>query len=152
MKKQGKSKGAINAFKTYHKDTTNSITTKIQAYIPNGLKSFTIDLGSHWVYTGTDSGLDALKALDKLLGRKVGTYVTNSLWDFIIIDMDYPDTAFNSGSSFVQIQITAARRVQVTDYDAVAQPLLDLRDYVVGLIGDEFEFSDKKIKRKVNFS
>jgi hypothetical protein len=147
MKRQGKPKGQTTVFKTHHKDTIDGISTKITSYIPNGLKSFTIELSAHWEYNGTESGLDALRELDKRLGKKLETYGVTSIWDYIIIDCDYPETPFRGASSFVEIQITTARRVQVTDYDVVAQPLLDLRDYVVSLIDEEFIFNEKKVKK-----
>ena len=146
--KMEKRKKGVDVFKTHQKDVTNGITTKIQSYVPNGYRSFTIDITSHVSYNGTDNGMERLVALNKLLGLKVETYSSKSIWDFIIIDMDYPDTAFRSGSSFVHIQITAARRIQVLDYNAVVDELIDLRDYVVGFINkEEFTFSETKRKK-----
>jgi hypothetical protein len=150
MKKKGG--GAVTVFKKQHKDVTNNISTLITSYIPNGLKSFSMELKSHWSYNGDGDGYEALGRLDRMLQKRVQAYLNESIWDFIILDLVYPETVFKSGSSFVVIQLTAGRRTQSTDYDSVAKPLLDLRDHVVGLIGDEFSFSRKKVVNKESFS
>jgi hypothetical protein len=149
MKRQGKPKGQTTVFKTHHKDTIDGISTKITSYIPNGLTSFTIDLTAHWLYVGTDNVFEVLTRLDKHLERRVGTYLReNQEFAFIIIDCDYPTIGFTQRTSFVEVQITAARRVKVSDYDAVAKQLLTLRDYVVDIIKqEEFTFNERKIKK-----
>jgi hypothetical protein len=135
-------------FKQLYSDTANGLTTEIVSNNPKPIRAVTLTISGHYLPKEKDKPLQSLKMSDLYVKRILNGLQTRSKqFNVIFSDFNYPIVnPFASGSSYIDIEITALSRINIDGFYEIKDEILNIRDTVIGELSKKYSFSDKKIK------